>query len=310
MKRYIARRLIQAVFTVLMISIITFAVAQATPGSPFGMTDPELSARMSPAMKAHLKEIYGLDKPVVTQYFNWLWAFLHGDLGVSFQFRNETIQEIIGRTAPVSAQLGLIAAAISLVLGTIFGVIAALKKDSWFDIGTMGFTVFSFTMPSFVLGVFLLVIFCVKLKWFPITGWGSWQHMVLPVFALCLGPLAGTIRFTRASVLEVLNLDFVRTAYSKGLKPSMIMSRHVLKNALIPIVTVAGPMIAGLISGSFFVESMFNVPGIGQAFVGAAGARDYPMIMANAVIFGSLIILMNLLVDVTYAWIDPRIRYD
>ena len=293
-----------------MISVITFAVALATPGSPFGMTDPELSARMSPVMKQHLKELYGLDKPPVVQYFNWLRAALSGDLGVSFQYRNETIQEIIARTAPVSAQLGLMAAAIALLLGTVVGVIAALKKDSWFDVGTMGFTVFSYTMPSFVLGVFLLVIFVVKLKWFPITGWGTPAHFVLPVFALCLGPLAGTIRFTRASVLEVLNLDFVRTAHSKGLKPSLVMSRHVLKNALIPIVTVAGPMVAGLISGSFFVESMFNVPGIGQAFVGAAGARDYPMIMANAVIFGSLIVLMNLFVDVTYAWIDPRIRYD
>jgi oligopeptide transport system permease protein len=310
MQRYILRRLIQAVFTILAISVITFAVAKATPGSPFGMTDPELSARMSEPMKNHLKELYGLDKPIVVQYFSWLWAALHGDFGVSFQYRNETIQSIIGRTWPVSAQLGLISAAIALVFGTVIGIIAAVKKDSWFDVGTMGFTVFSFTMPSFVLGVFLLVIFCVNLKWFPITGWGTPDRMVLPVFALCLGPLAGTIRFTRASVLEVLNLDFVRTAYSKGLLPSLVMSRHVLKNALIPLVTVAGPMVAGLISGSFFVESMFNVPGIGKAFVGAAGARDYPMIMANAILFGSLIIVMNLLVDLTYGWIDPRIRFD
>jgi len=310
MQRYILRRLIQAVFTILAISVITFAVAQATPGSPFGMTDPELSARMSEPMKNHLKELYGLDKPVVVQYFNWLWAALHGDFGVSFQYRNETIQSIIARTLPVSAQLGFISAAIALILGTVIGIVAAVKKDSWFDVGTMAFTVFSFTMPSFVLGVFLLVIFCVNLKWFPITGWGTPDRMVLPVFALSLGPLAGTIRFTRASVLEVLNLDFVRTAHSKGLLPSLVMSRHVLKNALIPLVTVAGPMVAGLISGSFFVESMFNVPGIGKAFVGAAGARDYPMIMANAILFGSLIVVMNLLVDLTYGWIDPRIRYD
>jgi oligopeptide transport system permease protein len=310
MGRYIIRRLIMAVFTVFAISVITFVVAKATPGGPFGLDDPMLTARFTPAMRAHYKAMYGLDQPVALQYWRWLTAALQGDFGMSYQYQDQTVQSIILRTAPISAQLGLIATGIALSLGTVIGVIAALKKDTWFDAAATGFTVFAFTFPSFILGLFLLIIFCVNLKWFQLTGWGSVNRMVLPVFCLCLGPLASTIRFTRASVLDVANQDFVRTAYSKGLKPSLVMSRHVLKNALMPVITVAGPMIAGLISGSFFVEAVFNVPGLATAFVGASGSRDYPMIMGNAVLFGSVIVLMNLLVDITYAWVDPRIRYD
>ena len=310
MSRYIFRRLLQAVFTLFVISLVTFVVAKNTPGGPFGMDDPELGSRISEAMKEHYRKLYGLDKPVMVQYWNWLTNALRGEFGTSFSYRNESVQSIIARTWPISAQLGLISAAISLILGTIVGILAALNKDRWFDLLSMGFTVFSVTMPSFVLCVFLLVIFCVKLNWLPVTGWGTWDRMILPVASLCLGPLAGTIRFTRASVLEVMNQDYVRTAYSKGLAPRAVVLKHVLKNALIPIVTVAGPMIAGLITGSFYVESMFNVPGMAKAFVAASGSRDYPMIMANAVLFGGLVIIMNLLVDITYAWIDPRIRYD
>ena len=310
MGRYIIRRLIMAVFTVFAISVITFVVAKVTPGGPFGLDDPTVTAHFSVSMRAHYKAMYGLDQPIALQYVRWLWAAVHGDLGMSYQYQDLSVQSIIARTAPVSGELGLIATVIALSLGTLVGVVAALKKDTWFDFATTGFTVFAFTFPSFILGLFLLIFFCVDLKWFQLTGWGSINRMVLPVFCLCLGPLASTIRFTRASVLDVANQDFVRTAYSKGLRPSMVMSRHVIKNALMPVVTIAGPMIAGLISGSFFVESVFNVPGLAQAFVNASNARDYPMIMGNAVLFGTVIILMNLAVDIAYAWIDPRIRYD
>jgi oligopeptide transport system permease protein len=310
MGKYIIRRLLQAVFTLLMISIVTFTVAKATPGGPFGFDDPEVAARISATMKQHYRELYGLDKPVVVQYFNWLVNALKGDFGTSFQYRNESVQSIIARTWGASAQLGLISAAIALGLGTLVGIAAALKRGGFIDSLATAFTVLCYSMPSFVLGVLLLVVFCVQLRWFPVTGWGTPNRMVLPVFALTLSPLAQIIRFTRSSMLEQMNQDYVRTAHAKGLRPRAVMMRHVLKNALIPVVTIAGPMIAFLVTGSVFVETMFSVPGMARAFVSAAGTRDYPMIMASAVLYGTLIILMNLLVDIAYGWIDPRIRYD
>jgi len=293
-----------------MITIVTFGVAKATPGGPFGFDDPAVQAHLPIEQRQRYIEMYGLDKPIPVQYWNWLSSALQGDLGYSYSFKNETINHIIARTFPVTAKLGVIASAIGLTLGTLIGVTAALKRGSLFDAAATAWTVVFHTMPVFVLAVFLVIIFVVELRWFPITGWGTWKHAVLPVVTLLLGPLSSTIRFARAKVLDVLGSDYIRTAKAKGLPRTLITRRHVLKNTLIPIVTLAGPTIAGMLTGSIFVETMFNVPGMSKSFVGAAGSRDYPLIMASTVIYGSLIILMNLLVDVTYGLLDPRIRYD
>lgn len=310
MGRFIIRRLLQALATLLMTTVVTFGVAKATPGGPFGFDDPTVAAHLPIEQRERYIKMYGLDKPIPVQYWNWLSSALKGDLGYSYYFKNETINHIIVRTFPVTAKLGIIASTIGLVFGTLIGVTAALKRGSLFDTIANAWTVLFYTMPTFILAVFLMIIFVVELQWLPVTGWGTWKHAVLPIVTLLLGPLSSTIRFARAKVLDVLGTDFIRTAKAKGLPRNLIMRRHVLKNSLIPIVTLAGPTVAGMLTGSIFVESMFNVPGMSKAFVSAAGNRDYPLLMASTVIYGALIILMNLLVDVTYGVLDPRIRYD
>ena len=310
MGRFIVRRLLHAIATLLMISIVTFGIAKATPGGPFGFDDPSVQAHLPLEQRQRYIEMYGLDKPIPVQYWNWLSSALQGDLGYSYTYKNETIINMIKRTWPVTAKIGGIAAGVGLILGTLIGVVAALKRGSWFDALATSWTVIFYSIPSLILGVFLLIVFVVELRWLPVTGWGTSKHYVLPTFTLTLGPLSSTIRFARAKVLDVLGMDFVRTAKAKGLPHSLIMRRHVLKNSLIPIVTLAGPTVAGLLTGSYFVESMYNVPGLSKAFVSAAGSRDYPLIMASAMFFGMLIISMNLLVDLSYGMLDPRIRYD
>lgn len=310
MGRFIVRRLLHALATLFMTTIVTFGVAKATPGGPFGFDDPSVQAHLPIEQRQRYIEMYGLDKPIPVQYWNWLKSAVQGDLGYSYYFKNETINNIIKRTFPITAKLGLIAAAIGLVLGTLIGVTAALKRGTLFDTLATGWTVLFYTMPTFILAVFLMILFVVEFRWLPVTGWGTWKHEVLPIVTLLLGPLSSTIRFARAKVLDVLGSDFVRTAKAKGLPRTLITRRHVLKNSLIPIVTLAGPTVASMLTGSVFVETMFNVPGMSKSFVGAAGSRDYPLLMASTVIYGALIIMMNLLVDVTYGLLDPRIRYD
>jgi ABC-type dipeptide/oligopeptide/nickel transport system permease component len=308
--RFIIRRLLYAFATLLMTTVVTFGVAKATPGGPFGFDDPAVQAHLPLEQRQRYIEMYGLDKPIPVQYWNWLSSALQGDLGYSYYFKNETILHIFQRTFPVTAKLGLISSAIGLILGTLIGVTAALKRGTLFDTLATSWTVLFYTMPTFILAVFLMILFVVELRWLPVTGWGTWKHAVLPIVTLTLGPLSSTIRFARAKVLDVTGQDFVRTAKAKGLPKTLITRRHIIKNSLIPIVTLAGPTVAGMLTGSLFVESMFNVPGMSKSFVGAAGSRDYPLLMASTVIYGAMIIMANLLVDVAYGVLDPRIRYD
>jgi ABC-type dipeptide/oligopeptide/nickel transport system permease component len=213
--------------TLLMISIVTFGIAKATPGGPFGFDDPAVAGHLPLEQRQRYIEMYGLDKPIPVQYWNWLKNALQGDLGYSFTLMNEPILAIIKRTWPVTAKLGLVSAAIGLLLGTLVGVTAAFKRGSLFDALSTGWTVFFYTMPEFILAVFLLIVFVVELQWFPVTGWGTWRHAVLPVFCLTLGPLSRTIRFARAKVLDVMGMDFVRTAKAKGLPRALITRRHI-----------------------------------------------------------------------------------
>ncbi len=310
MSKYIIRRLIQSVFILFAISVITFGIAKATPGGPFGFDDPDIGARIPEAMRKRYREVYGLDQPVPVQYLNWLRAALQGDLGVSYGSRNQNVSDILGRTWPISAQLGLIATSLALLFGVTLGIIAAVNHNTLTDYLTMFISVVGTTIPTFVLAIIAIVVFSVELRWFPVSGWGTPERMVLPVFVLMLGPMAGVARYTRTSMLEVINLDFVRTAYAKGLTRRRVIIKHVIRNALIPVVTITGPILAGLLTGSFFVETMFSVPGMGGAFINAAANRDYPMIMANTMIYAALIVFLNLAVDVAYGIIDPRIRYD
>ena len=310
MSKYIIRRFIQSVFILFAISVITFGIAKATPGGPFGFDDPDIGARIPEAMRKRYREVYGLDQPAPAQYLNWLRAALQGDLGVSYGSRNQNVSDILRRTWPISAQLGLIATSLALLFGVTLGIIAAVNHNTLTDYLTMFISVVGTTIPTFVLAIIAIVVFSVELRWFPVSGWGTPERMILPVFVLMLGPMAGVARYTRTSMLEVINLDFVRTAYAKGLSRRRVIIKHVIRNAMIPVVTITGPILAGLLTGSFFVETMFSVPGMGGAFINAAANRDYPMIMANTMIYAALIVFLNLAVDIAYGIIDPRIRYD
>ncbi len=309
MWQYITRRILQSLFTLWMLSVITFGIAKLTPGSPLGLDDPENATKITPEMRASLIAAYDLDKPVPWQYAKWLVTALQGDLGLSMSLRNEHVQDILARDWPVSAELGLSAGVLAISLGMSIGVLAAVKRNTIIDYISMFISVIGTAVPNFVLAIGMILLFAVTLHWLPVTGWGTWDRAIMPIFVLMLGPLAAVARYTRASVLEVIKQDYVRTAYAKGLTQRVIIVRHVLKNALIPVITISGPILAGLLTGSFFVETMFTVPGIGNAFVSSISTRDYPMIMAQTMLFGGLIVFLNLAADVAYGIADPRIRF-
>ena len=305
---YIFSRLRQALITLWLITVLTFVVAKMAPGSPFGLDDPDQAARVPQEMRDRYRELYGLDRPVVVQYLSWLGRLLQGDLGVSYTYRNETVQEVIRRSWPATAEIGLVALLLALGLGVPLGVAAATRRHSALDHLSRAVAVTGAAIPVYVLATLAVLLFSVKLQVLPLTGWGSPARILLPACVLALGPLALAIRYSRTATLEVLGADFVRTARAKGLRSHQVIGGHVLKNALLPILTLAGPMAAALLTGSFFVETIFNVPGLGSTFVYAAADRDYPMIMAGALLSGGLIILLNLAVDLAYCLLDPRIR--
>lgn len=308
MWQYLTRRILQSLFTLWMLSVVTFGIAKLTPGSPLGLDDPENATKITPEMRASLIAAYDLDKPVPQQYAKWLISALQGDLGLSMSLRNERVQDILARNWPVSAQLGLTAGALAISLGVFIGVIAAVKRNTIIDYISMFVSVIGTAIPNFILAIGMILLFAVTLHWLPVTGWGTLDRAIMPIFVLMLGPMAAVARYTRASVLEVIKQDYVRTAYAKGLTQRVVIVRHVLENALIPVITISGPMLAGLLTGSFFVETMFTVPGIGNAFVSSVSTRDYPMIMAQTMLFGGLIVFLNLAADVAYGIADPRIR--
>ena len=310
MWQYITRRILQSFFTLLALSIITFGIAKLTPGSPLGLDDPENAVKITPEMRQKLIEAYDLDKPIPWQYGKWLFNAVQGELGLSLAMRNEHVQDILARDWPVSAQLGLSAGVLAISLGMAIGVLAAVRRNTIIDYISMFISVVGTAVPNFVLAIGMILLFAVTLHWLPVTGWGSWDRAIMPIFVLMLGPLAAVARYTRASVLEVIKQDYVRTAYAKGLTQRVIVVRHVLKNALIPVITISGPILAGLLTGSFFVETMFTVPGIGNAFVSSINTRDYPMIMAQTMLFGGLIVFLNLAADIAYGIADPRIRFN
>jgi ABC-type dipeptide/oligopeptide/nickel transport system permease component len=308
MTAYIFGRLRQALLTLWLITVLTFAIAKLAPGSPFGLEDSDQAARVPQEMRDRYRQLYGLDRPVVVQYLSWLGRVARGDLGVSYSYRNETVQDVLRRSWSSTAELGLVALLIALGLGVPLGVGAATRRHGPLDHLSRAVAVFGAAIPVYVLATLCVLLFSVKLHLLPLTGWGSPARLLLPACVLAFAPLALVIRYTRTATLDVLGTDFVRTARAKGLRSRQVIGGHVLKNALLPVLTLAGPMAAALLTGSFFVETIFNVPGLGATFVYAAADRDYPMIMASALLSGSLIILLNLAVDLAYGLLDPRIR--
>lgn len=302
---YILKRVGLAVLTVWVVITVTFFVMRAVPGGPFV---GEKAA--SPAVEAALKAKYGLDKPLSEQYFTYLKDIVTDlDFGPSLKQRGRDIIDIIGEGLKVSAKLGVIAAGIALVIGVILGAVAALKRNSFIDRVIMVITTAFVSMPSFIMGSLLLIIFAVWMSLLPANGDAA-GGLILPIFTLSLSPMAHITRLTRSSMLDVLGQDYIRTAKAKGVSGKNIIFKHALKNSLIPVITYFGPMLAYIVTGSLVVEQIFAVPGIGRAFVNSITGRDYPLIMGTTIVLATLIVVMNLLSDILYKIVDPRINLE
>ncbi len=305
MSRYIIRRLLQMIPVLFIISVITFAFAHAVPGGPF-TREKALPAEII----ANLEKYYGLDQPVWKQYADWIGGIVtRFDFGPIYSSRSRRVNDIFADHLPVSAQLGILATLIAIALGMPLGILAALKQNSFWDYLGMGVAIFGVSVPNIVLGPLLILIFALGLGWLPVAGWGTPAKMIMPAFALGTGSAAIIARLTRASMLQVIREDYIRTARAKGLNERMVMVRHALKNALIPVATILGPMFAALVTGTFVVEQIFAIPGMGKYFITSITNRDYPVVMGAFMVYALVLILANLAVDVTYAFLDPRIRY-
>jgi len=306
--RYIARRLLLLIPTILGVAIITFLIMKATPGGPFDGAD--LGKRVSPQVIATLNAKYGFNQPLPVQFARYVGHALRGDFGLSVQIRQDTpVTTIIKQGLGKTVTLGLLALAVALVIGIPLGIIAALRQNKLADYISLFLATAGASVPNFVLAIILVIIFSVRLHWIPTQGWGTPKQAILPVLTLAFTPMAFITRITRSAMLEAINQDYVQTARSKGLTEQIVVLRHILRNALIPVITVAGPLAANLIVGSFIVETIFGVPGMGRLSIQAVQGRDYPVIMATTLLYAVVIAVANLLVDVLYGVIDPRVRY-
>jgi peptide/nickel transport system permease protein len=304
MARYIVRSLGGLAFGILAASIVTFLLMHSVPGGPFDEDKMPLPAEA----KANILRKYGLDRPLWEQYLRYMWNALHLDFGVPFQSPTETVVGLIARVWPPTVKVGLVTIAVAYTLGLAFGILAALRQNSWLDYAVTFLATLGITVPNFVIATWLVLILSVRLRWLPTGGWGEPKHYIMPVLAYSLGPMALVARYTRVSVLEVLRADYVRTARAKGLAEQRVILVHVLKNALIPLITVLGPSIPNLLTGSIFIEAVFRVPGLGRFFVTSMWERDYPLIMALILMIAAVWGVTYLISDILYVVVDPRIR--
>ncbi len=338
MTRYIIRRILGFIPVLLAIALFTFVLMRAIPGGPFDFAGDK---SLPPQVVANIEAKYHLDWPLWKQFLSYLVGddllgeegisrgVIRGDLGPSLRYRSQTVNDIIATTFPTSAQLGFMSLMLAILIGIPTGTIAALNQNTWLDyVSTFGAVIF-LSIPNLVLAPILIWIFSLKLGWLPVAGWGAkppyllgflpqpsqwnWNyisHALMPVFALGTASAAGIARLTRASLLQVIREDYIRTARAKGLRERTVIVVHALKNSLIPVVTVLGPAFAGLVTGTFIVEQIFGINGMGKHFVQSVGNRDYQVITGVTLVYGVILVIANLLVDITYAWLDPRIRYD
>ncbi len=306
MALYVFRRLLMLLPILVGVSLLAFAILHVTPGDPAVMM---LGQFATPDRIAGLRQELGLDDPLPVQYGRYVWRALHGDLGRSFRSQRPVIQEILDRF-PSTIQLTLTALFLSVIAGVSTGVLAATVRNRWVDGGLMAGALVGLSIPEFWLGIVRLIVFGVKLKLVPITGGTGLRALILPSVTLALAPAAVLARLTRSSMLEVIREDYVRTAWAKGLGGRAVIVSHVLRNALIPVVTILGLQFAGLLAGTVFIENVFARPGIGRLVVNAIATRDYPMVQGIVLFTAAVYALLNLAVDVLYGFLDPRIRYD
>jgi oligopeptide transport system permease protein len=301
---YIGRRFLWIIPVLFTVSIITFFLMHAVPGGPW-----DRDKRLPQATQDRLNAKYGLDQPIYVQYITWAGKFIQGDLGPSYRYTDRTVNEIVADGFWTTVQLGIMAFILSVVVGIPLGIFAALGHNRGPDYVSTSVSIIGIATPSFVLSILLIVFFAVQLGWFPTGGWKGPQYWVLPTIALAGFPIAVIARYTRASMLEVTRKDYIRTAHSKGIRDQAVVSRHMIRNALIPVVTILGPTLAFLVTGSFIIERIFGIPGIGQFYITSISTRDYSLLMAMTMLYAFAVAFLNVVVDVLYAYIDPRIRY-
>jgi len=303
MLTYLVRRIFSSIPTLFLFAALTFFALRLAPGGPF-----DSDRVFPPEIQANINAKYGLDRPIHVQFTNWLTDVVQGDLHDSFQYLGQPVSDIIIESLPTSISLGLWALAFSVLLGIPLGSMAAWKQNTWLDSSTMFLAVSGVSLPSYLVASILVLVFSLWLGWLPPALWESPSSMVLPVITLGFRPMAIIARLTRASMIESLTSDYIRTAYGKGLSSFSVVFKHALKNSLIPIITIIGPLAAALVTGSFLVEIVFQIPGMGKHFVTAVINRDYPLVMGVNLVYGGILIFCNLVVDLVYAWADPRIR--
>jgi peptide/nickel transport system permease protein len=318
MTAYITRRLLQGVIVLLLVTIFIFLVMRLLPGDPLmlylGQSEIE---NISPESMAILKHQYGLDRPLPMQYINWIGGVVRGNLGVSI-FLKEKVNTLIAERMPITIHLGILSMILSGILGITFGVVCALRRGKWIDTLFTLLANIGMTAPSFWVGIILIYFLALKLDWLPVCGYTSpftdfslsSRQVIMPVLCLSLFSLASLTRQTRSSTLEVVRQDYIRTAWAKGLRERVIVMRHIIKNSLIPVVTILGLQVGVIFGGSVLIETVFNIPGIGRLMKDAVFSHDYQIVQAGVLIISTMVVLFNLVVDISYGWFDPRIRYE
>ncbi|EMU54365.1 MAG: ABC transporter permease [Clostridium butyricum] len=304
MIKYIGKRLVASLLTIWVVITLTFFLMRLMPGGPFD------SDKLTPQVKANMEAKYGMDKPLSEQYFMYMKNLVHGDLGESMIFKGRGVSETIQTSFPASAKVGMCSVATSIVVGISLGIVAALKRNTWADTTIVFVVTLGITIPSFVISAVLIYFLAVKFGLLPPTGFSGWKNYIMPVIALSMSSMAFITRLTRNKLLDVLKSDYIRTAKAKGLSKGKIVFKHALRNSLIPIVTYVGPLIASILTGSFIVEQIFAIPGLGNEFVQSVTNRDYSMLLGVTVFYCTMLITFNFLVDVLYVVIDPRIKLE
>ena len=305
MLRFITSRFLQSLLALFLVITATFFMVRFVPGGPF-----TAEKAVTPEILRNLEAHYGLDKPLGQQYLDYLGSLARGDLGPSFKYPNRTVNEIIFDKVPVSAELGSISRAVALVLGIGLGTLAAIRRNTWVDYVASSFGMIGISIPTFVVGPLLVLALAIHLGWFNASGWYGPADRVLPALVLGIAYAAPISRLTRGGLLEVLNQDFIRTARAKGASEFRVVTRHALRGGLLPVVSFLGPAVAGILTGSFVIETIFQIPGIGREFVNSAFNRDYTLVLGTVILYAVLIMALNLAVDIAQAWMNPKVRLE
>lgn len=291
------------IITLWLIVTLTFFLMHMIPGDPF------TSAKKVPEqIRQNMLAKYHLDKPLIVQYGYYLNNLIHGDLGISLKYLNRTVNDIIRKSAPASFQLGIQSILLGVVFGLLFGIVAALKRGGTWDYVSMFLAIIGISVPNFIIATLLQLLFASKLRWLPVSGWGSFKFTILPSVALSFATLSIISRMMRTSMLDVIGQDYIKTAKAKGLSSMQIIWKHMVRNAIMPVVTVLGPLIAGIVTGTFVIEQIFGIPGLGKFFVQSIYDEDYSMILGTTIFYSVILVVMMFLVDIAYGFIDPRVR--